>query len=282
MDESPPSLVVAVAGMHRSGTSMFARFLHHAGIFMGEELHVDTVTNPYGHYEDLGFLELQRQELARAFAGEDYLVAADFAPSPEFLAGARELVRRRREHHCGRPWGWKDPRTTLFLSEWQALVPGLRVVALLRSPRPVLDSLCRRLRAQWSVQRKDHLLRTYAHYNETLAGFRDRHPTQTLVLSLEELVSDPTPHLAVASEFLEHPLPPELFRELFDARAMSRSRRTVVLFNRSALRTARAARDRLWPHRSQLPGGRGPKSRPGTAGSRTPPADPSDRSAARP
>jgi len=53
---------------------MLAGYLHHAGIDMGERLHVDLVTNPYGHYEDLAFLELQRGELARAFDGEDYLV----------------------------------------------------------------------------------------------------------------------------------------------------------------------------------------------------------------
>ena len=93
---------------------MFARFLHHAGIDMGERLYSDLTTNPYGHYEDLDFLTLQRLELARAFDGEDYLVAEDFPLAEGFRESARELLERRQADADG-AWGWKDPRTSVFL-----------------------------------------------------------------------------------------------------------------------------------------------------------------------
>lgn len=243
--DPPQPPVVAVAGMHRSGTSMFAGYLHHAGISMGERLHVDLVTNPYGHYEDLDFLELQRGELARAFDGEDYLVAKSFTPSRAFLDGAARLAARNRERHEGHPWGWKDPRTTLFLEQWKELLPELRVVALVRSPRAVLSSLCRRLRAYFSLSRKDHLLRTYAHYNRCLDAYLDRHPRSAIVLSLEQLVADPETKLAALSEWLGHPLDPEAFRSRFDSRVMERSRRASVLFNRASFREARAVHEKL-------------------------------------
>ena len=91
--------IVAVAGMHRSGTSLFARFLNDSGIDLGERLHVDLRTNPYGHYEDEDFLELQRGELARAFGGEDYRVAEPFQRSESFEERARALLERKQAHH---------------------------------------------------------------------------------------------------------------------------------------------------------------------------------------
>ena len=97
--------VVAVAGMHRSGTSLFSRFLNDSGVDLGDRLHVDLRTNPYGHYEDEDFLELQRGELARAFDGEDYLVAKDFELSSRFEDSARELLHRKHERHGEAAWG---------------------------------------------------------------------------------------------------------------------------------------------------------------------------------
>ncbi|MFH0947073.1 MAG: sulfotransferase [Planctomycetota bacterium] len=243
-DKSVP-LIVAVAGMHRSGTSMFAGFVHRAGISMGERLHVDRVTNPYGHYEDLDFLDLQRAEIARAFDGEDFLVAEEFTPSQAFLDDARRLVERNQRLHEGRPWGWKDPRTTLFLRQWKELLPELRVVALVRSPHSVLNSLCRRLRAYFSVKQKNHLLRTYTHYNRCLDAFRDLHPESTHLLSLEQLLANPEEKLALLGEALGHPLDPEAFRSMFDSRVMERSRRASVLLHRASIREARAIHEKL-------------------------------------
>jgi hypothetical protein len=230
---------VAVCGMHRSGTSLFARFLHVSGVDMGERLHVDLRTNPYGHYEDEDFLTLQRQELARAFDGEDYRVAERFEPSERFLCEARALLERRSG--ATTRWGWKDPRTTLFLDHWLAQLPELRVVALLREPRGVLDSLARRTRSTWSPRRKAHLLRVYAHHNEELARVARRVPERLRVVPLEPLIARPEPFLADLSGFLDLQLDPASFRELFDPAVLDRSRRAGVLFNRAGLARAREA-----------------------------------------
>jgi len=239
--------IVALCGMHRSGTSMFARFLHRSGIDMGERLHVDRRTNPYGHYEDEDFLLVQRQELARTFDGEDYLVTEPFAASTRFRSEARALVEARRAASRGAPWGWKDPRTTLFLDEWLRLLPELRVVAMLRPPRDVLDSLCNRLRAYWSIRRKDHLLRVYAHYNATLLRFAREHPERTSVVALDALLASPAAVLTSLAERLEHPLDADAFRGLFDAKVMSRSRRALVIGNGAALRAAEETYAALLP-----------------------------------
>jgi len=238
-------MIVAVAGMHRSGTSMFAGYLHAVGIDMGEELYVDRSTNPYGHYEDLDFLGLQRHELARAFGGEDYLVTDAFTPSAEFLARARRLLESRRARHGDAPWGWKDPRTTLFLDVWRRLAADLHVVGMLRPPRRVVSSLCARLGAYHSVPRMQLFLRTYTHYNRQLLAHLERHPERVSVVAVERLVADPEPVLARLGEALGHRCPVEPFRATYDPEVMSQVRPAILWLNRRALREAEAVHAEL-------------------------------------
>ena len=231
-------MIVALAGMHRSGTSMMARYLHHVGIHMGDEFYVETITNPYGHYEDLDFLNLQRNELAGAFGGQDYLVTEDFEPSEEFKREARALLEKKKESNQGRPWGWKDPRTTLFLEQWRELEPELRVLAMVRNPRKVVDSLCARLRGYFSVKKKELFLRTYTHYNAKILEFSKHHPESCHVVFLERLTDDPEAVLDRLSRVLAHPCGAETFGDLFDSRVMSRTRNALLLFNRKSLKDA--------------------------------------------
>ena len=238
-------MIVAVAGMHRSGTSMFAACLHASGISMGDELYEDRQTNPHGHFEDLDFLTLQRRELARAFAGEDYLVTADFTPSAEFLAGARRLLDAKRTRYGERPWGWKDPRTTLFLEAWSQLIPDLKVVAMLRPPRLVVSSLCARLGAYHSIPRMQLFLETYLHYNRTLLRHLARHPGQVTVVSVERLVADPAGVLRRLGAKLGRECSLEAFRSTYDPEVMSKVRPALLWFNRRALRAAEAVHDEL-------------------------------------
>lgn len=237
--------LLLVAGMHRSGTSMFARFLDASGIPMGERLHVDLRTNPYGHYEDEDFLLLQRTEIARWTGGEDYLVDRSAPPGPAFVERSRELLDARLRTHGDRLWGWKDPRTTLFLDHWLGLEPGLHVAALVRRPREVLDSLSRRLRARLRPRLKERILRSYVHHNRVLLAFARRVPRQVTVLPLEGLVRDPEQNLERLSAALGRELDPELLRARFDGRVLGRSRRTTVLLHRRSLAEAEAVRAAL-------------------------------------
>ena len=58
---SPP---VAIVGMHRSGTSMVAKLLQQAGLFLGEEadLMPPAEENPEGFFEHLGFVRTDRAD----------------------------------------------------------------------------------------------------------------------------------------------------------------------------------------------------------------------------
>lgn len=238
-------MIVLVAGMHRSGTSMFARYLHHAGICMGQEFYVETVTNPYGHFEDLDFLQLQREELARIFAGEDYLVDKDFTPGEAFIEQSKRLLEEKKTHHGSKDWGWKDPRTTLFLDLWLSLIPDMQVVALVRSPRLVVNSLCARLRSYFSISKKNHYLKTYTHYNTKVLNFSRANPDRIKIISLERLIADPETTLNRLSKALGLSFSSATFRELFDAKVMSKVRKANLLFNGKALKEAEAVYRKL-------------------------------------
>ena len=139
---------VAVAGMHRSGTSMVARILRECGVYIGEpeELVPATRWNPEGHFEHIEFLHLNKAVLR--------VLLASWKRPPRRLAwrllGRRlaplrdEAVALLRRLDRDSPWAWKDPRTSLTLPFWLPLVPDLHVVVCVRDPLSVAHSLTAR------------------------------------------------------------------------------------------------------------------------------------------
>lgn len=139
---------ICIVGMHRSGTSMVARLLHHAGLYLGPEdrlLGPDSA-NPEGHYEHTGFLEIN-DALLRHLGG-----SWDVPPRAELgweLDSSLADLRARAESLVGsfpggRPWGWKEPRTTILLPFWRSIISRLRFVICVRSPLDVAKSLASR------------------------------------------------------------------------------------------------------------------------------------------
>ena len=117
---------MAIAGMHRSGTSLAASIAAAAGVDMGDRLLRADRSNPRGYFEDLGFLSLQQRMLADATLPNDgghrdwgwteseRLDRERFQP---YRDEARALIGAHRG--AGRPWGshcgvpalvWPSPR----------------------------------------------------------------------------------------------------------------------------------------------------------------------------
>jgi Sulfotransferase family len=141
-------LRLAVAGMHRSGTSMVAHALKLADVYLGDDkdLFAPTHENPDGYWEHARFVELNDEILARLGGGWERPppVPARFGDD-ERLSGlereARKLVREFRRHES---WAWKDPRNSLTVALWRDIVPDLAVVVCVRNPLEVMLSLRRR------------------------------------------------------------------------------------------------------------------------------------------
>lgn len=134
---------VAIAGMHRAGTSMVARVLRLCGLDLGADEHFAPAApdNTEGYWEDLRFVAWN-DRILDVFKG-----AWDAVPS--FPAGWTSDPRLQPiRHEVGalaatrsEPWGWKDPRTSLTAPFWSARLPGLRFVICVRNPFEVADSL---------------------------------------------------------------------------------------------------------------------------------------------
>lgn len=216
--------------MHRSGTSLVGSLLAAQGIEMGQDLLRADRLNPHGYYEDLDFLTLQRHVLAAAVAhGEGghpdwgWVERGELAPAA-LAAGAgeaRALVAERRAR--GRPWGWKDPRTSMLLEWWDEILAGdARYLLVYREPWEVADSIQRSGAAVW-VDNPGYAARIWCTYNEHVLRFHAAHRDRALLVSTRALVAEPERFAALAAARLDLDIPaatvaarrdPELLRAL--------------------------------------------------------------------
>ena len=139
---------VCIAGMHRSGTSLVARVLRDCGFDLGpsRDLMPAAPDNPEGFWENLRFVRINDRILARLGGSWSHPppLAAGWERSPE-LADLREEASALVQTFAGREmWAWKDPRTSLTLPLWRAVVPGVKAVICVRHPAEVASSLQRR------------------------------------------------------------------------------------------------------------------------------------------
>jgi len=154
----PVSRVVCILGMHRSGTSCLAGSLQEAGLYLG-----DVVTagphNAKGNRENNRIMALQEAVLADSGGSWDH------PPEQARWSDSRREERDTiiRSYGDAPAWGFKDPRTILLIDFWREALPRLMVVATLRHPRLVAESL--RRRGGGSV---DDWLDLWAKYNERL------------------------------------------------------------------------------------------------------------------
>jgi hypothetical protein len=132
--------------MHRSGTSLTARLLQLSGLDLGEEKDMmpPASSNPAGHWENLRIVDLNDRILATL--GGSWLEPPVFPPrwveSPTMAELREEATALISDVFGAREtWGWKDPRTSLTVPFWRAIVPDLRFVICARNPLSVAASL---------------------------------------------------------------------------------------------------------------------------------------------
>ena len=153
---SPPIIVI---GGHRSGTSATAAAVRMLGLQLGHILDSHDEPRPLQRFHEkylqgvgaawhdpAPFLAEINTSAGRLKCFRSIFEAAsgrfaqtfDYRRSP---VGLWLLSKIRR----GKPWGWKEPRTTLFASVWLELFPEARVLHIVRHP----------LHAGLSIQRRE-------------------------------------------------------------------------------------------------------------------------------
>ena len=159
---------IIIAGMHRSGTSLLARFVHDSGIDLGDKLLSANKSNIYGHYEDLEILEFHREILEQQFGHQMWVRGI-----PHMTDADRERAVALISARQHKPfWGWKDPRTCLFLDFWSYLLPDAHYLFIVRHPDLVLRSLSRRTSTRfYQFWTHNIFARSWLFYNQACDRF---------------------------------------------------------------------------------------------------------------
>jgi len=134
------SQVIIITGMGRSGTSLVASLVQRAGVNIGERLVPPGKANPRGFFEDADFVEFHKQALRKRGYANPVTGGFTFEPTSEEVERASTLIKQREHLPI---WGWKDPRTSLFLEFWHQLLPDARFLFVYRHPLDTLLSLVR-------------------------------------------------------------------------------------------------------------------------------------------
>ena len=162
------SRVVAILGMHRSGTSWLAGSLEEMGVALGEVSTADP-HNRKGNRESPELMALHDGVL-RSNDGSWKKPPRRLIWSAEHSAALTEYVARMDATHP--LWGFKDPRALLVFDEWVRSVPQLERVGIYRHPAAVQRSL----HARNPRFDRSRSVKLWAAYNTALVAEHRRAP----------------------------------------------------------------------------------------------------------
>ncbi|MFO7870643.1 MAG: hypothetical protein R6V03_04330 [Kiritimatiellia bacterium] len=181
--------VLIITGMHRSGTSVVAHWLNECGLFLGRSLLPGNESNPKGHFEDSEILDLQRRMLARDGLTHMVWGSRKIRIASEDRDRAEQVVKTRLENP---QWGWKEPRTCLFLDFWKSLIPEAKCLFIYRHYAQSVASLKRRegrLRRVPPLSWYKTVLytRVWRRYNKDVMAFASRHPADCMTFDIRDI-----------------------------------------------------------------------------------------------
>lgn len=204
------SKVIMIAGMHRSGTSLTAMWLKHCGLDLGENLMNGHFDNPKGHFEDLEILKIHEEDLKIKGLKTNGLVLRknSFFFDDSIKQKALSFIHKKEEDNY-KIWGWKEPRSTLYLTQWKELIPQLKIVAIFRPFHEVVNSLLERTKHSFLRTKKYPLFNRITHlsifpvylylekiryldawiqYNNSILNFKKAFPDDMIITSLSSII----------------------------------------------------------------------------------------------
>ena len=163
----PGQRVIAILGMHRSGTSLLAGTLQECGLDLGD-VNTHAPANEKGNRESWLLIALH-EDLLRKAGGFWHRPPVRPVVWSRLHAAVRSLFI---EEFAAAPlWGFKDPRLLHLLDGWLEAVPTLETVGIFRHPREVADSLRDRTP---SLFPGDAAERLWLEHNRRLLAWHDR------------------------------------------------------------------------------------------------------------
>ena len=137
-DQAPSPIIIT--GMHRSGTSCLTGSLQQRGLHLGE-VYEWSKYNLKGNRENKSIMALNDSVLSISGGSWDH--------QPDALKWTEEETKKRDELIVAfstesSTWGFKDPRALLTLPFWREGLDHIQLVASLRHPLLVAQSLHKR------------------------------------------------------------------------------------------------------------------------------------------
>ncbi|WP_223269799.1 glycosyltransferase [Nostoc sp. 'Peltigera membranacea cyanobiont' 213] len=189
MSQDNKSSIFIITGMHRSGTSLSASLMESAGVNIGERLMGASPNNPKGHFENLDFVGFHERALrCQGISQEGWTIQKGIDIPQQLFDKAKLIIA---ENATLNSWGWKDPRTTLFLDFWKNLLPQAYFIFTYRAPWEVIDSLYRRGDEIFYSNPK-YALQIWMHYNKIILDFHHQFPDKCILLNTHTVIADYT------------------------------------------------------------------------------------------
>lgn len=136
------SRVLIIVGMHRSGTSLITQWLHRCGLSIGEELYPADMANKEGYFEDTDFLKAHQQLLKkRSHPSTGFIDQPVGRLQQAEVKTIQDIIDRKSKKM---EWGWKEPRTCLFLDVYNKLIPSAYYLVVVRDYASTVSSLLTR------------------------------------------------------------------------------------------------------------------------------------------
>ncbi len=233
-------IVLAITGMHRSGTSMVAHYLQRCGVDIGQRLQPADIGNPRGYFEDVDFLNFH-QDLLSYFGLSIFPTNARSLSRQipdRFRLRAHEILTHRAQSAV---WGWKDCRTALFLEFWKEMVPDIEFIFLFRHPVLVVDSLLRRGTDAIVTRHPVIAFQSWRLHNRRILEFYCRNQSSCFLVDIDSLVTEPYAAVSQLFSKLSAPLLTSDFGAVYapDAFKQESSLHDVVLMSRYPFQTVR-------------------------------------------
>jgi GT2 family glycosyltransferase/2-polyprenyl-3-methyl-5-hydroxy-6-metoxy-1,4-benzoquinol methylase len=184
------SPIIIITGMHRSGTSLTASLLQSVGVNIGKRLVGSDYGNIRGHFENIDFVNFHKKVLQENGLDDLGCVTQDCIQIQEHhLQQAKNLIETHQDFE--HPWGWKDPRTVLFLDLWYQLIPGAKFIFVYRSPWEVVDSLYRRATDSAILNQPELAIKTWQFYHHKLLDFYANCSENTILANVYQIGQNP-------------------------------------------------------------------------------------------
>jgi len=208
--------ILVIAGMHRSGTSVVSQWLDKCGLHLGETLLGAATGNVEGHFEDTDFLRVHEQTLlAHGIPGNG--ITAESIPELSVYEKEKLKALICFKNRLDEQWGWKEPRTCLFLDHYRELIPNAFYVFVIRDYHETVSSLIQRelkeldlyyskktwlSRQNWKIRQRDirqkklykeysaHYLKVWINYNEYILKSIKNLPKERFIVIDHHLLQD--------------------------------------------------------------------------------------------